>query len=122
MFDSAKFTIPELSMGVDMDSSISWGMPFSWSVNISFFELAGHNKTAAPLRMALRIPSWTTGNATVDVRIQGSPAPSCNASQPGTFCILFSNFSSGERISVPHSRTLCPIDLRGDLKQVEPCQ
>lgn len=96
MFDSAKFAIPELNMGVDMDSSISWDIPFSWAVNISFFELPGRNMTSAPLRLALRIPSWTTSNASVDVRMQGAPAPLCNSSQPGTFCVLLSNFSSGE--------------------------
>lgn len=96
MLDSAAFTIPELSMGVDMDSSISWAMPFSWSVNISFFDLPGQNKTSSPLRLALRVPSWTTSNATVDVHVQGPPAPSCNASQPGSFCVLLANFSSGE--------------------------
>ncbi|BDA47136.1 hypothetical protein COCOBI_09-5910 [Coccomyxa sp. Obi] len=100
MFDSAKFIIPELSMGVDMDSSISWTLPFLWSVNISFFELPGHNMTSTPLRLALRIPSWTTSNATVDVRVQEAPAPSCDASQPGSFCILLSNFSSGDTIKM----------------------
>lgn len=98
MFDNAIFEGYKLGIGIDIDidSAIQWTSAPAWLVNISFLNI-DHNTTlpSTMIRMALRMPAWTTTDATVDVRIGGASGPTCDSNQPGNFCIILNNFSAG---------------------------
>ena len=100
IYDNMTITVPTVGFSVNMESDlISQKTTAIVRLRMDLNSTAA-NSSSIPVDFYLRIPGWTTSQASLVVNASGSVSTTCDGSssalEPGTLCCVGRNFSSGE--------------------------
>jgi hypothetical protein len=100
LFDNLTIALPQTGILMRMKSHLL-PQDLMAKVNIEFYptpnaSFGGFNK---PITMKLRVPRWTTSNATISITNAGIRSITCDkffGPMPGSVCTIARNFSIGK--------------------------